>query len=83
MKKLNKQEVKMENKTKENRNAVITFRVFQAIFFGILALGISSMGGDISKVINIPISMFSVTTTVFGLLGAIITGTLANKCKDW
>ena len=70
----------VENK---NRSLIVTFRVFQAIFFGILALGISSMFGDVSSYVGIPISTFSVTTTIFGLIGSIITGNLANKCKDW
>ena len=67
----------------KNRNAQVTFRVFQAIFFGILALGISSLFGDVSKYAEFPISTFSVTTTVFGIMGSIITGRLADKCKDW
>ena len=72
----------LEEKT-ENRSLTVTFRVFQAIFFGILALGISSMFGDIGSYVQSPISTFSTTTTVFGLIGSIMTGILANKCKDW
>jgi len=75
--------MKDEIKEPKNRNTIITFRVFQAIFFGILALGISSMTGDLSETMKIPISQFSVTTTIFGLIGSIITGRLAEKCKDW
>jgi hypothetical protein len=73
----------MNNKAIKSKNIVVTFRVFQAIFFGILALGISSMGGEISSYVQSPISIFSITTTIFGLLGSIITGALAHKCKDW
>ena len=72
-----------ENQKDKNRNAQVTFRIFQAIFFGILALGISSMFGDVSSYMKSPISTFSITTTIFGLIGSIITGILANKCKDW
>lgn len=72
-----------EIKENKNRSLRITFRVFQAIFFGILALGISSMFGDIGSSIGIPISTFSITTTIFGLIGALISGNLSNKCRDW
>lgn len=75
--------MKEESKEPKNRNAQITFRIFQAIFFGILALGVSSMFGDVSGAMHIPLSTFSVTTTIFGLIGSIVTGSLANKCKDW
>lgn len=68
---------------KQDKKLVVTFRIFQAIFLGIFALGLSSVVGDISKAISIPVSAFSITTTLFGLIGAIITGIFANKCKDW
>jgi len=77
---MNKQETQKKDK---NRSLRITFRVFQAIFLGMFALGISSMFGDISGYMEIPISSFSITTSIFGLIGAIITGVLANKSKDW
>ena len=77
---MNKQETQKQDK---NRSLRITFRVFQAIFLGIFALGISSMFGDVSSYAGIPISSFSITTSIFGLIGAIMTGTLANKSKDW
>jgi len=73
--------------TKENKeevkSMVVVFRVFQAIFFGILALGLSLMAGDLSEAINLPFSSFSLTTTIFGGIGALITGILANNCKNW
>jgi len=65
------------------RQLKVTFRVFQAIFFGVLALGISMILGDLTEAVKIPISSFSMGTTVFGALGAIITGILAEKCEDW
>ena len=77
-----KQELERPKELK-NRNLIVTFRVFQAIFYGILALGISSIFGDLGGYWKIPISAFAMTTTIFGLIGSIITGNLANKCKDW
>jgi uncharacterized protein YacL len=78
-------EQQKERTEKENkiRNTQITFRIFQAIFFGILALGISSIFGDFNSYMKSPISAFSITTTIFGLIGSIMTGILANKSKDW
>lgn len=73
----------MEKTERKNKNAQVTFRVFQAIFLGIFALGISSMSGDVSSYMNIPISAFSISTTIFGLIGTVASGILANKSKDW
>jgi len=67
----------------KNRNLQVTFRVLQAIFFGILALGISSMSGDFSSYLKSPVSSFSIMTSIFGLMGSIITGRLAKNSKDW
>ena len=76
--------MKEEIKEQENsKKLVVTFRVFQAIFFGVLALGVSSIAGDFSTYIASPVSTFSIMTTIFGLIGSMITGNLANKCKDW
>jgi uncharacterized protein YacL len=76
---------KMQNKKEErkNKNLVVTFRIFQAIFFGLFALGLSLISGDYVKYIQSPISSLSLTTTIFGLIGAIITGILAKNCEDW
>ena len=70
-------------KPKSVNKAVITFRIFQAIFFGVFALGLSMMSGDITTATHIPISALSITTTIFGLLGAIITGILAKQSEKW
>ena len=70
--------MKEQAKEDKSRKLRVTFRIFQAIFFGMFALGISMILGDITKAIELPISNFSMTTTAFGLIGAGITGTLAN-----
>jgi hypothetical protein len=74
--------VKQEEK-QEIKNLIITFRVFQAIFFGVFALGLSLISGDITGAFEVPVSNFSMTTTIFGLLGAIITGILSKQCENW
>jgi hypothetical protein len=72
-----------KKETKETKNAVITFRVFQSICYGIFALGISMMFGDGSAYINLPFSTLSIMTTIFGLIGAIITGSFAKQAENW
>lgn len=75
--------VEKEITEEEKRSMKISFRVFQAIFLGIFALGLSLILGDLTEAYTIPISKFSLATTVFGGLGAMITGILANKCQEW
>jgi len=75
-----KDETKEEHK---NKTVVVTFRIFQAIFYGIFALGISMSLGDYSKFISSPISQISIVTTVFGLIGIVITGSLAKSSEKW
>lgn len=65
------------------KSRVVTFRTFQAIFYGIFALGLSLIFGDLAKAIDIPIGNFSLTTAIFGLIGALICGHFANTSKDW
>jgi len=75
--------VNKKNEGQENKNFKITFRVIQAFFLGILALGISSSLGDYFRYISFPIGSFSITTTVFGLIGSIMTGILAKQSEKW
>jgi hypothetical protein len=68
---------------KKKNNIAVTFRVFQAIFFGVFALGISMALGDYNKFIESPIASISITTTIFGLGGSIITGVMAKESERW
>jgi len=74
-----------EKKEREERRikGVITFRLFQAFFLGIFALGLALIAGDLTTYAKIPISSFALTTTSFGGLGAIITEILARQAKKW
>jgi energy-converting hydrogenase Eha subunit A len=72
-----------EEPVRKNVQIVITFRVFQAISFGILALGISLIFGDLMGYIKSPISTFATTTTIFGAIGSIVTGQLAKQAEKW
>jgi len=80
-------ELKEENKElkqeKDKKSRVVTFRVFQAIFFGMIALGLSLMSGDYTTYVKSPISSISITTTIFGIIGSIITGILSKSCEKW
>lgn len=74
---------KDNNQEERKRNIKITFRIFQAFFFGLFALGISMISGDLVEVTTIPISNFSIATTIFGIVGALITGKLSKDCENW
>lgn len=67
----------------KNKNIVVTFRIFQAIFFGLFGLGVSMVLGDYSNFVKSPISQLSIVTTVFGLIGSFITGMLAKQSEKW
>ena len=68
---------------KKNNKYNIICRVFQAICCGIFALGISMIAGDYTTFIKSPISTLSITTTIFGFFGIIITEIMARQSKKW
>jgi len=68
---------------KEVSGTVVTFRIFQAIFLGVFVMGLSMMAGDYSTFVKSPISALSITTTIFGLGGALISGFQANRAERW
>jgi len=68
---------------KEPKMSVVTFRVFQAICLGVFAMGLSMMAGDYTDFVQFPISALSITTTIFGLLGAVITEIFARQADKW
>lgn len=72
-----------EETERKNVKIVITFRIFQAICFGLTALGLSSVIGDISSYAKSPVSNFSIVTTIFGLIGSLITEKLARDAEKW
>jgi len=67
----------------KNKSIVVTFRIFQAIFFGVFALGVSMALGDYSVFVKSPIGQLSIVLTVFGLIGAGITGMLSKQSEKW
>ena len=68
---------------KKHNNVEITARILQSICLGLLALGISSGLGDLGKVMHSPFSQFSITSTVFGLIGTIMTEIIARMSRKW
>ena len=74
---------KIVEKKEEKKNVIAYIRVGQALCLGIFTLGISMMFGDIAGAIKLPISTLSITTTLFGGIGAIITEVFARKAKQW
>jgi hypothetical protein len=68
---------------RRNKSIYTTFRILQAIFLGIFALGLSNGIGEYLGFLQIPIGTFSVTTTLFGMIGSIMTGVLAKQSETW
>ena len=66
----------------ENKITVI-FRIIQAICLGVFSLGLSLVLSDYTSFIEVPISSIAITTTTFGLIGAVITEILARQSKRW
>ena len=50
---------------------------------GITALGISSGLGDYAKFMQSPLSAFSITSFVFGVIGTITTEVMSRISKKW
>ena len=73
----------VEKDERKNKNVVVTFRILQAVCFGVFALGLSMGAGDYSGFIKSPFSTLSITTTIFGLMGSIITGVLSKQAERW
>jgi len=80
---MDKKQLKGGKMEKESKKIIVTFRVFQAICLGIFALGLSMIAGDYTGFIKSPISSISMTTTIFGGMGALVTGILAKQSENW
>jgi len=68
---------------KKTKQYVIIFRVIQSFFVGLFTLGLSLISGDYVKYIQLPISSIAITTTIFGLVGAVLTEFYARKAENW
>ena len=67
----------------EKKSFVRSIRIGQAIFLGIFTLGLSMMGGDLSEALHIPVSSLSLTTTLFGAMGALVCELFARRAEKW
>jgi len=77
------EEKEVDSKLRKNKEVIIVFKILQSCCFGIFALGLSMGLGDYSKAISLPFSNISITTTVFGGIGALITGIQSKLCEKW
>ena len=68
---------------KKTKSPVIVLRAFQAISLGVFALGLSMIAGDYTSYVESFISNLSITTTLFGGFGAIITQILIKNSDKW
>jgi hypothetical protein len=64
-------------------NISIGARVVQALFIGVFVLGVSMMVGDYSSTVKMPFSPLSLSTTMFGGLGALISEIIAQRARNW
>jgi len=62
----------LESEEETRRSAMIGVRCAQALCLGIFTLGLSMMTGDVSGAVKLPVSAMSITTTLFGGMGALI-----------
>ena len=58
-------------------------RTVQAISIGVFTLGISMIVGDLAGYVELPVSVMSITTTLFGGMGAIFCEVMARWAKKW
>jgi hypothetical protein len=72
-----------EEKKEEHNEFEIGMRVIQSICFGVFALGLSMMIGQYVKYIGLPFSVFAISSTVFGLIGALITEIMSRQARKW
>lgn len=66
-----------------NKRLIKNVRIMQAIFIGVFTLGLSMMGGDLATELKLPFSSFSLTTTMFGMMGYLICEWFTRKAMSW
>ena len=67
----------------DGKKLAMRARIVQALFLGLFTLGLSMSVGDVSSVWEYPVSSMSITTTVFGLMGAIVCEIFARRAEKW
>lgn len=68
---------------RKNKGVIVTFRVFQSMFYGMSALGLSLMVGDLNDFAKLPFSKFAIVCTIFGFIGAVLSGMFAVQAEKW
>lgn len=58
-------------------------RIGSVLFLAIFILGISMMFGEGSSAAKIPFSSLSITTTVFGAMGWLMSELTARRAERW
>lgn len=60
---------------------ISNLRIVQAVSVGIMTLGVSMAAGDLAKMADIAVSSLSITTTLFGLVGTIMSEFMIGRIK--
>ena len=69
----------MDKLTEQKQGIALKIRVAQAISAGIFTFGLAGMTGDMTGSLGLPISSFSITTTLFGMMGMLVCDIFARK----
>lgn len=74
----------MSGKSETIQYIKIGAKVIQGIFFGVFLFGVFLLGvalaaGDVSVLVELPVSAISVTTAVYGLLGMLACEFVARR----
>jgi multisubunit Na+/H+ antiporter MnhB subunit len=65
------------------KTVAIYSRIASVLFLAIFILGISMMFGEGSQAAKIPFSSLSITTTMFGALGWVMSELTARRAEKW
>jgi len=71
--------MKNDEMSDQRKGIALKIRVAQAISAGIFTFGLSGMAGDVSVAMQLPVSAFSITTTLFGVAGVAVCEVFARK----
>lgn len=70
-----------KKKLMDDRMIISNIRIVQAISIGIMTLGVSMGAGDLAQVAELAISSLSITTSLFGFVGTVMSEIMIGRIK--
>lgn len=61
----------------------VFFRMLQFFFLAVLSLGVSGLTGEWVSWQKLPYSIFSIDTTIFGVIGVVMSEVFARLSTKW